>query len=527
MHPRDQAAKNPAKPVIVMAGSGRIVTYGELVSRSNRLARSLRDLGLKTGDGVAVLLENHFRYYEPVWATQNTGLYLTTLSTHLTPPELAHIIKDSEAKILITSHAFAEKVAALKALVPELTHILMMDGTIAGSQSYEQAVGEKSDAPLPDEVQGNFMLYSSGTTGFPKGIKPALTGLPLGELTGIIKTLVPTHGFREDMIYLSPAPLYHSAPLKWNFTVQAVGGTCIVMEQFDAEGVLAAIERYRVTHAQFVPTMFVRLLKLPEDIRKKYDLSSLERVIHAAAPCPIDVKERMIAWWGPIVEEYYAGTESNGLCVIRAEEWLARKGSVGRSVRGPIHIMDETGERELAIGEPGVIYFEGGTPFVYHKDPDKTAKTRNSRGWTAIGDIGFVDAEGYLFLTDRKDNVIISGGVNIYPQEAENLLMAHPKVLDVAVIGVPNPDFGEEVKALVQPIDGVEPSPELAEELRAWLAERLATYKQPRTFDFVESLPRLPTGKLLKRVLRERYWQSGATIAEQMTQSQTGKEPRP
>ncbi|HTT82874.1 MAG TPA: AMP-binding protein [Rhizomicrobium sp.] len=525
MHPRDHAARNPGKPAIVMAGSGKEVDYRELVSCSNKLARHLRTAGLKVGDGVAVLLENHPRFYEPVWATQNTGLYLTTLSTHLTPSELAHIVADSEVKALVTSHALAEKVAALRPLVPRLEHILMMDGTIEGTRAYEDAVDAQPDAPVPGEVQGNFMLYSSGTTGLPKGIKPALTGLPLGELTGIIKTLVPTHGFHADMVYLSPAPLYHTAPLKWNFTVQAIGGTCVITEQFDAEGVLAAIERHRVTHVQFVPTMFVRLLKLPEHVRKRYDLSSLERVVHAAAPCPIDIKERMIEWMGPIIEEYYAGTESNGLCVIRSDEWLERKGSVGRSVRGPIHIMDETGERELPVGDPGVIYFEGGTPFVYHKDTEKTAKTRNSRGWTAIGDIGFVDAEGYLFLTDRKDNVIISGGVNIYPQEAENLLLSHPKVLDVAVIGVPNPDFGEEAKALVQPAEDIAPSPELAEELRAWLGGRLAGYKQPRSYEFVESLPRLPTGKLLKRLLRQRYWQAGTTIAEQMTQNQQEREP--
>jgi long-chain acyl-CoA synthetase len=529
MHPRIHAAATPSKLAIIMAGSGRSETYGELVSRSNQFARVLRMCGLKTGDGVAVLLENQVRFYESVWAALNNGYYLTTLSTHLTPPELAHILNDSEAKILVTSFVFSDKVAALQPLVPDLTHIFMMDGVIAGTRSYEHALVGQDVSLLPGETQGNFLLYSSGTTGFPKGIKPALTGLPPGELTGIVKTLVPTYAFNEDMIYLSPAPLYHAAPLKWNFTVQALGGTSIIMEQFDAEATLAAIERFRVTHAQFVPTMFVRMLKLPEDVRKKYDVSSLRRVIHAAAPCPVDVKERMIAWWGPIIEEYYAGTESNGLCTITAQEWMERKGSVGRSVRGSLHIMDETGERELPVGEAGIIYFEGGTPFEYHKDPEKTAKTRNSRGWTAIGDIGFVDNEGYLFLTDRKDNVIISGGVNIYPQEAENLLMAHPKVLDVAVIGVPNSEFGEEVKALVQPVDGNAPSQDLADELRAWLGDRLAHYKQPRSYDFVDSLPRLPTGKLLKRVLRDRYWQGaerpGLTIAERLSSKLPHEEP--
>jgi long-chain acyl-CoA synthetase len=483
---------------------------------------------LKVGDGVAILLENHLRFFEPVWATQNNGLYLTTLSTHLTPTELAHIVNDSGSSILVTSHAFAGKVAALIPLTTGVRHVLMMDGTIDGTRSYEALTDGQDDGPLPDEVQGNFMLYSSGTTGFPKGIKPELTGLPLGELTGVLKTLIPTHGLREQSVYLSPAPLYHAAPLKWNIAVHSVGGTSVIMEQFDAEAMLAAIERHRVTHVQCVPTMFVRLLKLPAAVRAQYDLSSLERVIHAAAPCPIDVKERMIEWLGPIVEEYYAGTESNGLCVITAEEWLKRKGSVGRSVRGPIHIMDDTGERELPTGEPGVVYFEGGTPFVYHKDPEKTAKACNSKGWSAIGDIGYVDSEGYLFLTDRKDNVIISGGVNIYPQEAENLLTAHPKVFDAAVLGVPNVDFGEEVKAVVQLMPGVAPSPELEGELRAWLSERLAGIKQPRSYDFVDSLPRLPTGKLLKRVLRERYWKNDkrgdSTIAERITRIRTNPE---
>jgi long-chain acyl-CoA synthetase len=529
MHPRRYAATYPGKPAVVMAASGRTLSYGELNSQSNRVSRCIRDLGVKIGDGVAILLENHLRFFEPVWATQNNGLYLTTLSTHLTPPELAHILNDSGASILVTSRAFAGKIAPLIPLARGVRHILMMDGAIEGVQPYEALVDGQNDDPLPGEVQGNFMLYSSGTTGVPKGIKPPLAGLPLGELTGILKTLIPTHGLGENSVYLSTAPLYHTAPLKWNIALHCVGGTSVVMQQFDAEDMLAAIERHRVTHVQCVPTMFVRLLKLPQPVRAKYDLSSLERVIHAAAPCPIDVKERMIEWLGPIVEEYYAGTESNGLCVITAEEWLKRKGSVGRSVRGPIHIMDDTGERELPAGEPGVVYFEGGTPFVYHNDPEKTGKARNSKGWSAIGDVGYVDSEGYLFLTDRKDNVIISGGVNIYPQEAENLLVTHPKVFDAAVLGVPNADFGEEVKAVVQLMPGVAPTPELEGELRTWLSDRLSAIKQPRSYDFVDSLPRLPTGKLLKRLLRERYWKSGSrrdhTIAQRISAPNPENDP--
>ncbi|HLY58711.1 MAG TPA: acyl-CoA synthetase, partial [Stellaceae bacterium] len=483
--------------------------------------RVLRNLGLRPGDLVAQLLENHPRFFEAVWATQNNALYFTSLNTHLTAPEIAYILKDSGAKVLVTSRAHAAKVAELRNLAPGLEAILMMDGAEPGTRSYEAALAAVEDAKLPGERQGALMLYSSGTTGFPKGIRPALPDLPPGEAVGVAKFLVPVHGLSERTVYLSPAPLYHTAPLKWNMTIQMVGATSIVLESFDAEAALAAIERHRVTHAQLVPTMFVRMLKLPEEVRAKYDLGSLERVIHAAAPCPIEIKERMIEWVGPIVEEYYAGTESNGLCVITTPEWLERKGSVGRSVRGPVHIMDETGETELPPGEPGLIYFEGGTPFVYHGDAAKTDRSRNSRGWSTIGDIGYLDAAGYLYLTDRKDDVIISGGVNIYPQEAENLLMTHPKVLDVAVLGVPNGEFGEEVKAVVQPLPGVAPTPELAEELASWLEPRLATYKRPRSYDFVETLPRTPVGKLLKRVLRQQYWgdapRPGATLADRIS----------
>jgi long-chain acyl-CoA synthetase len=519
MHPRDHAAIEPERPAIIMAGSGRIVTYGALVSGANRLARVLWDLGLRPGDLVAQLLENHPRYYEALWATQNNQLYFTSLNTHLTAPELAYILQDSGATVLITSQAYAVKVAELQPLVPGLKAILMMDGAAPGTRSYEDTLDAVDDAPLPGERQGALMLYSSGTTGFPKGIKPALPDLPLGEPIGVVKFLVPVHGLSDRTVYLSPAPLYHTAPLKWNMTIQMVGGTSIVLESFDAEAALAAIERHRVTHAQFVPTMFVRMLKLPDAIRRRYQLGSLERVIHAAAPCPIEIKEQMIAWVGPIIEEYYAGTESNGLCVITTSEWLERKGSVGRSVRGTIHIMDETGETKLPPHAPGLIYFDGGTPFVYHGDEAKTAKTHNSRGWSTIGDVGYVDEAGYLYLTDRKDDVIISGGVNIYPQEAENLLLSHPKVLDAAVLGVPNAEFGEEVKAVVQLASGVAPSETLAAELAAWLEPKLASYKRPRSYDFVETLPRTPTGKLLKRVLRQHYWgevpRPGATLAEQ------------
>jgi long-chain acyl-CoA synthetase len=310
------------------------------------------------------------------------------------------------------------------------------------------------------------------------------------------------------MVYLSPAPLYHAAPLRFTMAVQRVGGTVIVMEHFDPADLLRLIETYRVTHIQVVPTMFVRMLKLPKEERERYDVSSLQTVIHAAAPCPIPVKEQMIEWWGPKIHEYYAGTEGNGFCAITSEEWLAHKGSVGKPLLGELHIVDDDGN-EVGPREEGTIYFGGGAQFEYHNDPEKTASSRDSkgRGWSTLGDVGYADEDGYLYLTDRKAYMIISGGVNIYPQEAENLLTTHPKVLDVAVIGVPNEDFGEEVKAVVQLVDGIEPSPDLVRELIQFCRDELADVKCPRTVDFVDELPRHPTGKLYKRLLRDTYWE--------------------
>jgi len=306
-------------------------------------------------------------------------------------------------------------------------------------------------------------------------------------------------------VYLSPAPLYHSAPLRFNMAVQRLGGTSIIMEHFDPEEFLALVERYQVTCTQVVPTMFIRMLKLPEEVRTNYDVTSLTSVVHAAAPCPVDVKRQMIEWWGPIIHEYYAGTEGNGFVYTGSAEWLTHPGTVGRAVLGTIHIVGDDGE-DLPTGEPGTIYFEGGAEFEYHNDADKTASSRNERGWSTLGDVGYLDAERYLYLTDRKAFMIISGGVNIYPQEAENVLIGHPKVVDVAVFGVPNKDFGEEVKAVVQPTGMDEAGPELERELIGYCRERLADVKCPRTIDFRAELPRHPTGKLYKRLLKDEYW---------------------
>jgi long-chain acyl-CoA synthetase len=313
------------------------------------------------------------------------------------------------------------------------------------------------------------------------------------------------YGFHQAMVYLTPAPLYHAAPLAFSMASIGFGGTLVVMEKFDPEQALALIDRYRVTHSQWVPTMFARIVKLPRETREAYDVSSLKLAIHAAAPCPPEIKRQMIDWWGDAIVEYYSGTEAVGTCLVTAKEWLAHPGTVGKAVSGKIHICDDDGN-ELPVGQTGLIYFSDGMPFEYHGDPEKTKSAKHKNGWGTLGDVGYQDQEGYLYLTDRKDFMIISGGVNIYPAETESVLINHPAVTDVAVIGVPNEEFGEEVKAIVQPAGWHNAGPELAEELIKYCRDRLADVKCPRSVDFVEELPRLPTGKLQKKLIRAPYW---------------------
>jgi len=505
MHVFHHAAANPERAAYIMAGSGETVTYKQLEDRSNQVAQMLRAYGLKRGDCIAILMENHPRYFEICWAAQRAGLYFACISSRLTAGEVDYIVGDSHAKVFFTSYEKRDVAEKLNTLMPGVKHKLMLDGTIPGYESYE-AVRETFPAErIADESSGADMLYSSGTTGRPKGIKVALNDQPIDAENALIMLTKLLYGFNEEMIYLSPAPLYHAAPLRYCMSVQRFGGTVIVMEKFDPEDYLRLVEKHKATHTQVVPTMFVRMLKLPDEVRAKYDVSSLQYAIHAAAPCPVPVKEKMIEWWGKVIYEYYAGTEGNGFCAISPEEWLTHKGSVGKALLGELHIVGEDGT-EQPPGEPGTIYFANGPEFEYHNAPDKTKETRNEHGWSTLGDVGYVDEEGYLYLTDRKAFMIISGGVNIYPQEIENHIITHPKVADVAVIGVPNEDFGEEVKAIVQPMDMAEAGPELAEEIMAHCREHLSSVKCPRTVDFLEELPRHPTGKLYKRLLRDKYW---------------------
>lgn len=497
-YPREHAA-------IVMASTGETLTYGELEDRSNQVAHLFRQLGCQRGDGVAVVLENHPLFLVLSWAAYRAGLYFTAISYRLQPEEVEYIVNDCGAKVLITSKMLSDTFAALQGSLVHDPVCLMLDGEAPGARSLERAIEGQPVTPIADQSWGERMLYSSGTTGRPKGIRRPLSDAAFGEDNGDAMTQN-RYDFDRDTVYLSPAPLYHSAPIGFTMTVTRFGGTVVVMEKFDAEQALWCIERYRVTHSQWVPTMFVRMLKLPADVRSKYDLSSLSVAVHAAAPCPVDVKEQMIAWWGPIIFEYYSGTEGNGRTALTSEEWLTHKGSVGRAVVGKLHILDEDTHEELETGEIGVVYFESDREFEYWGDPDKTAASRSKQGYSTLGDVGYVDEEGYLYLTDRKSFMIISGGVNIYPQETENALISHPKVADVAVFGVPNEEFGEEVKAVVQPVSMADAGPALEAELIAWSRSRISHIKCPKTVDFMAELPRHPTGKLYKRLLKDQYW---------------------
>ncbi|MCU1378896.1 MAG: putative fatty-acid--CoA ligase [Acidimicrobiales bacterium] len=503
--PTYHAVHRPDTVALVMAGTGEEVTYAELEDRSNRFAHLLRSRGIAQGEHVAILMENNRAYLEVVWAAQRSGLYYTAINRHLRPGEVQYVLEDCGAVALVASESMADVVADLD--VSGLRLLVSGAGDLPGFERYDDVIAGQPGTPHPDECEGREMLYSSGTTGRPKGVCKTLAATSLGDPSAptvqIAQNLV-AQGAGPGTVYLSPAPLYHSAPLVYSTSLLRLGATVVVMEHFDPAACLELIERYRVTHAQFVPTMFVRLLRLPPEERAQWDTSSLQVVLHAAAPCPIPVKRQMLDWWGPIIHEYYAGTEDIGSTFITAEEWLAHPGSVGRPL-SEVHIVGEDGE-ELPVGEAGVVYFGGGRPFEYHNDPEKTASVTDPRGWRTLGDIGRLDDEGYLYLTDRQAHMIISGGVNIYPQEAENVLASHPAVTDVAVIGVPDEEMGEAVKAVVQATDPTAAGPELAEALLAHCRAELATYKCPRTVDFVDELPRDPSGKLYKRLLRERYW---------------------
>ena len=508
MYPGAYAATSPHQPAVIMSDSGETLTYAQLEERSIRLSRLLHDRGLRRGDTFALLSQNSPRYYEAYWAARRSGLYLTAVNHHLKRSEISYILNDCGARALLVSASKAEQALEIVEDTPGIASRFAFDGPVPGHEGYEAALAESSAEPLADARVGGDMLYSSGTTGLPKAIKAPLPdrnvderGDPFVELFGSM------YGFGRDTVYLCPAPLYHAAPLRFGCWVHALGGTVVVMPSFEAVSALHAIERYRVTHSQWVPTMFVRMLKLPANEREAVDLSSLRVAIHAAAPCPVEVKQAMIGWWGPILHEYYAATEANGITLIDSRQWLNKPGSVGRAGLGVLHICGEDGT-ELPPRGIGLVYFERDVlPFTYHNDPEKTksAQHPDHLTWTTTGDVGYVDEDGFLFLTDRKAFTIISGGVNIYPQEIEDVLTLHPKVHDVAVIGVPDDEMGERVLAVVQPAPGIEVGAELADELLGYVRDRIAHFKCPKSIDFSDALPRTATGKLQKHTLRAQY----------------------
>jgi long-chain acyl-CoA synthetase len=510
MYPGRHATAHPDRPAFIMASTGDEVSYREFEARSNQLAHLLRAEGVDAGDHFSIFMENNDRYLETCAAGERTGSQYTCVNSYLTAEELAYIVQNSESKVLITSAA--RRAVALEALAdcPDVKLVLVVDEPGGADEprvsDYASAIADQPTTPIPDERLGMAMLYSSGTTGRPKGIIRQVADAPPSEMHPLYSFLDDLWQYRDDMIYLSPAPLYHSAPQAAVHLTIRRGGTVVIMERFDPVEYLRLIERYQVTHTQLVPTMFSRMLKLPTDERERADLSSLEIAVHAAAPCPVQVKQQMIEWWGPIIHEYYGATEGLGFTACNSEEWLAHKGTVGRVILGDLHITDDD-MVELPMGVPGTIWFKTASPFEYHNDPEKTAEVTSADGsMTTVNDVGYLDEDGFLYLTDRKTFMIISGGVNIYPQETENLLITHPKVADAAVFGVPNVDLGEEVKAVVQVMPGVAPDEEFTEELLAFCREHLSRQKVPRTIDYEDELPRLPTGKLYKRLLRDRYW---------------------
>ena len=491
-HPGHHALERPDDVALVISPSGVTVTWAELRRRIVQAANALHDLGVRPGDPVAFCVENRVEFAVLVWACLDAGFRYTPVSTRLTADEVAYIVGDCGAKVFVhTAHTASSAASVTGVRVVDLD-----DGDPLGTGLDEP--------PRYERVEGVAMLYSSGTTGRPKGVWRPAPPEPIEELPPGDRMSAMAYGITQASVYLSPAPLYHSAPLTFLVQMGRIGAATVVMERFDPLASLECIERHRVTHSQWVPTMFVRMLRLTADERSRYDLSSHVWSIHGAGPCPTPVKEAMLDWWGPIIHEYYAGTEGAGTCVIGPHEWLSHKGSVGRSVRGPMAILDDDGN-ELPPGEVGQVWFANSSDFKYLNDDAKTGEARRASGAGSFGDLGFVDADGYLYLTGRKSFTIIVGGINVYPREIEEVLLTHPAVHDVAVFGIPDDEYGEQVKAVVEPATGVASGPELERELIEHCRARLATFKLPRSIDFMRELPREQTGKLRTGLLRQSY----------------------
>lgn len=485
------------KPAVVMTPSGEAISYQALEVKSNRIARLMYEQGLRPGDHIAILMENRLEYLLIVWAAQRSGILYTPVNWHLGESEAAYIVNNCDARMLFYSPALdGERIAES---CPSLQTLFAVGDDEC--HNLENAINDLDSSPLPAECEGYYMFYSSGTTGKPKGILPKRIEAPFGTGLPIDHRMAEHFGFDSNSVYLSTGPLYHAAPLAWTLGTIRNGGTAVVMERFDPADALEAIDRHHVTHAQFVPTMFVRLLKLDPRLRSRYDVSSLRLVVHSAAPCPPDIKRSMIEWLGPIVVEFYGASEGTGFFTIDADDWLAHPGSVGRPLRGRLHICDDNGD-ELRPGQVGTVWFSDVGRFEYHRDPARTAEAFNDRGWNTLGDLGHVDDEGYLYLSARRTDLIISGGVNIYPQEIEDVIITHPAVLDVAVVGQQDDDLGQTVHARVTPVDERQAAHELEADIIAYCRIHLARFKCPRSVSF-GSVPRLPSGKILRRRLLE------------------------
>jgi len=497
-----RAAARPERVVLTMADTGQQYTAADVANTARRMAQWLAAQGLHAGDTFAVLLENRVEILQIVLAARRAGLYAAVLNTHLTAAEVAYIVQDCGARLVLASR----KTLPLLTQAPRVP-FWTVDEAAEGTPSLHAALRALSspDADFSGQPVGRDLLYSSGTTGRPKGVKkPLLPSICREQADPEAQATARIMGMDENTVYLSPAPLYHAAPLRYSLRALDLGGQTVIMERFDAEQALALIERYRVTHSQWVPTMFSRMLQLPQHTRQRYDLSSHRLAIHAAAPCPIPLKQAMLDWWGDILLEYYAGSEACGTTMISSQEWRQRPGSVGRASSGQLHIVGEDGQ-ELGPGQIGLVYFSGGGQFSYLNDPEKTRQTFNDKGWATYGDIGHVDEQGYLFLSDRRADLILSGGVNLYPQEIENALASHPYVQEVAVVGVPDADLGEQPLAVVVLKSGTAATPETARAIMAQASQTLGKIKYPRRMVFSDDLPRLETGKLLRRALKERY----------------------
>jgi acyl-CoA synthetase (AMP-forming)/AMP-acid ligase II len=507
-HPSFHAAQTPQKPAFIMAEDGAVLTYEELTARAAQAANLFVSLGVEQGDTVAFLLENHIRYPELVWAAKNSGLRYVAVSTHLNATDAGYIVADCGAKLLVTSWALRDIAFDAVAGLEVRPHLLMLDGAEPPFASYEELLETQPATPLTGRRRGASMLYSSGTTGRPKGIKTVIPNLPPEVPPSRFGLIVPLYEFDEQTVLINPGPFYHSGPLRFMMTVQRCGGTVIGFRRFDAQAVLDAIGRYGGSHGFFVPTMFARMLKLPSAARENARLATMRHAVHAAAPCPPALKRAMIEWWGPVIDELYSGTEAVGHTFISAQEWLDHPGSVGKPASNcKIKIVDAAGNT-LPPGQPGRILMSNGLDVAYHGAAAKSSSLYEDDGFASLGDVGYLDDDGYLYLTDRESHMIISGGVNIYPQEAEMVIGQHPAVADVAVIGVPHADMGEEVKAVVQPVSWPADPPALAAGIMEFCRARLSAIKCPRSVDFVQTLPRNEMGKLVKRLVKEPYWRA-------------------